>query len=436
MPKDVQPKINLSELPLELVDQILKHLDAISLAKSRQVCRSWRALLSQQKYNLFWRSACFRDIGKDVLIELRGDCADSAFSSNVIVWEDVYKEWYRSRHIGKWPFVVTELKGHKGPIWDVKFSGDQVVTSGQDCTIRIWDSWTTHCITTVQAHRDSVSSIALRKSTGLLSSADLPHDLMVSGSRDCLVKVWDLKTLLLTPFHPLTSPSCLVTLHGHTACINCVTVHSNFAASASDDCCVLVWDITKGHCYYEISNLGNWVKFVRLWKDELLLCVTDNNDILLWRVRDKSLSSIAVKDASVDSSCAVTVSGVLGAVLRGKSALILTQHDGLSVWENEQGHLLHNITLNGLHGNNVPRGECLAMRGALVAIGTRSGAVYIYHVDGKWEDQFSKAHCLLHVSKSPITAVALDDDGLGPAVVAAGEDGIVKVYRWFPASAT
>ena len=27
------------------------------------------------------------------------------------------------------------------------------------------------------------------------------------------------------------------------------------------------------------------------------------------------------------------------------------------------------------------------MRGALVAIGTRSGAVYIYHVDGKWEDQ-------------------------------------------------
>ena len=125
MPKDVQPKINLSELPLELVDQILKHLDAISLAKSRQVCRSWRALLSQQKYNLFWRSACFRDIGKDVLIELRGDCADSAFSSNVIVWEDVYKEWYRSRHIGKWPFVVTELKGHKGEKCFIIFPGSR-----------------------------------------------------------------------------------------------------------------------------------------------------------------------------------------------------------------------------------------------------------------------------------------------------------------------
>ena len=42
--------------------------------------------------------------------------------------------------------------------------------------------------------------------------------------------------------------------------------------------------VFQGHCYYEISNLGNWVKFVRLWKDELLLCVTDNNDILLWYV--------------------------------------------------------------------------------------------------------------------------------------------------------
>ena len=64
--------MNLSELPWELIDEILKRLDAISLAKSRQVCRSWRSLHSQPKYKLLWRRSCLRDIPGDVLIELTG----------------------------------------------------------------------------------------------------------------------------------------------------------------------------------------------------------------------------------------------------------------------------------------------------------------------------------------------------------------------------
>ena len=114
--------MKVSELPLELIDEILKRLDAVSLAKSRQVCRLWRSLHSQPKYKLVWRSACYRDIGGDVLIELTkgiaavfGDKAPSTLSStDSIDWEAIYKEWYRSRHIGKWPSMVTELEGHRG----------------------------------------------------------------------------------------------------------------------------------------------------------------------------------------------------------------------------------------------------------------------------------------------------------------------------------
>ena len=69
---------------------------------------------------------------------------------------------------------------------------------------------------------------------GSLPHADTPHDLIVSGSRDCCVKVWDLKT-------PDTS---LLTLYGHTACINSVAVDTNLVASSSDDCSVRLWDIT------------------------------------------------------------------------------------------------------------------------------------------------------------------------------------------------
>ncbi|KAK2554270.1 F-box/WD repeat-containing protein 7 [Acropora cervicornis] len=381
------------KLPLELIDEILKHLDAISLARSRQVCRSWRDLHSQRKYNLVWRNACFREIGEDVLIELRGSNADLSASSDMD-WEDLYKEWYRSRHIGEWPSVITELRGHTGPVWDVKFSGDRVISCGQDFTIRIWDTWTTQCISTILGHRNSICSIALRISLSKPSGAtNSPHDLLVSGSRDCSVKVWDLNSLLLAPYQPPTSSSCLVTFHGHTACVNCVAVDSNLVASASDDCSVRVWDLTTGQCHYVLRGLENWVKFVRLWKQELLLCVTDSNFLHIrylvnidpqGQAHDtKPYSSVLLQDESADSSLVI-----LGAVLRGKTVLVLTQNDGLFVWENgSQCSILQNVTLNGHNANNIPRGECLAMRGALVAIGTRSGAVYIYHIDGKWKNQ-------------------------------------------------
>lgn len=70
---------------------------------------------------------------------------------------------------------------------------------------------------------------------GLSPHADIPHDLIVSGSKDCSVKVWDMKTPCAT---------AVLTCHGHTACVNCVAVVENTAASASDDCSVRVWDIT------------------------------------------------------------------------------------------------------------------------------------------------------------------------------------------------
>ena len=50
---------------------------------------------------------------------------------------------------------------------------------------------------------------------------------------------------------------------------------------------------------------------------------------------------------------------------------------------------IHNFSLIGEHTQNVQRGECLAMHGALVAIGTRSGTVFVYHLNGKWKDQVS-----------------------------------------------
>lgn len=69
---------------------------------------------------------------------------------------------------------------------------------------------------------------------GISPDADIPHDLVISGSKDCSVKVWNMNQPCL---------SAVLTSHGHTACVNCVAARENIAASAADDCSVRVWDI-------------------------------------------------------------------------------------------------------------------------------------------------------------------------------------------------
>ena len=124
--------MRLSEVPVKLIVEILKHLDTISLARSRKVCRAWRALHEQPQYKQLWRQACLRDIGRDCLIELTGDrriftdndLGRSSAPSNQsqqenIDWKAIYQRWFRSCHIGKWPCMTTELKGHSCKIYSV-----------------------------------------------------------------------------------------------------------------------------------------------------------------------------------------------------------------------------------------------------------------------------------------------------------------------------
>ena len=66
--------------------------------------------------------------------------------------------------------------------------------------------------------------------------SDTPHDLLASGSRDCSVKIWNMKE---------GSGVAVATCHGHNGPINCISFGDNsFLASASEDCSVRIWRIS------------------------------------------------------------------------------------------------------------------------------------------------------------------------------------------------
>lgn len=81
---------------------------------------------------------------------------------------------------------LVEFKGHSNFCFSVKFSpqGNLLVTGSFDETVKIWDIRTGECISTLPAHSDPV--------TGVDFNCD--GTCIVSASHDGLIRIWDLAT--------------------------------------------------------------------------------------------------------------------------------------------------------------------------------------------------------------------------------------------------
>ncbi|KAF8604510.1 WD40 repeat-like protein [Ceratobasidium sp. AG-I] len=138
--------------------------------------------------------------------------------------------------------VVQVYKGHTGPVTCLAFfeplpkSGRMLLLSGAwDQTIRAWDTETGALISTTNAHADFLKSLLV-----------VPHlNLLVSGSSDKHIKLWDLTALS----SPTTHAAPLVQIGsttGHTRPVECLA-HDPSAGdrvySADSMGVVKAWDV-------------------------------------------------------------------------------------------------------------------------------------------------------------------------------------------------
>ena len=124
------------------------------------------------------------------------------------------------------PVALPALEGHTNVAWSIKASGSMVLSGSHDDTVRLWDLRTgSRCVRTMEGHSHGVVSVDMDESCRTA----------VSGSGDTTVRLWD-----------LGSGRCSATMEGHSSSLQDVVMHesgSRFLSSGGDDGTVKAWAI-------------------------------------------------------------------------------------------------------------------------------------------------------------------------------------------------
>ena len=123
------------------------------------------------------------------------------------------------------PALLRLLEGHSGLVTSVAVEGNVVVSGSLDKTIRVWDRESGKALRVLEGHSEFVTSVAV---TG---------NVVVSGSIDETIRIWDRE-----------SGKMLRVLEGHSDWVNSVAVTGNLVVSGSDDKTIRIWNRYSGAC--------------------------------------------------------------------------------------------------------------------------------------------------------------------------------------------
>lgn len=151
------------------------------------------------------------------------------------------------------------LEGHKSRIWSVSASKDsQLVVSGSgDKSIKLWDIEHRRCLNTLQGHTGDVYAVQYH-----------PGDRhVVSGGYDKVVRLHDLHT-----------GQAVQAFSGHGLAVAALTFNSlgNLVVTGSKDHSVRFWDVSSGLCVKSITSHLGEVSSVQLQGNLLLTSSKDN----------------------------------------------------------------------------------------------------------------------------------------------------------------
>ncbi|XP_057309670.1 U5 small nuclear ribonucleoprotein 40 kDa protein-like [Hydractinia symbiolongicarpus] len=230
---------------IEVLNEQQKSLAAVSRSSSLQAPIM---LLTGHEGEIF--CSRFHPSGKTL--------ASAGFDRQIYLW-NVYGDCEN--------FAV--LKGHAGAILDMHYTpdGDTLVTCSSDKTIALWNYDTGAKIKKFKGHSSFVNSCC---------PARRGPELVVSGSDDCTVKLWDRRKK--------TAVQTFQNTYQVTAV--CFNDNSSQIMSAGIDNLIKVWDLRKNDVLFSMSGHTDSVTGFRLSPDgSFLLSNSMDNTVRIWDIR-------------------------------------------------------------------------------------------------------------------------------------------------------
>ncbi len=181
------------------------------------------------------------------------------------------------------------LRGHTGPIAILAFcpkraEGNQtqrtVMASGSfDQTLRLWDVQTGELLAALEGHTAPILSTAF--------SAD--GALLMSGSDDQTVRMWDVSGITAGAEPPTQPEQMKQVLQGHFGTVTTLAVQPQrvngpmLMVSGSNDKTLRVWDAHDGHPLATLSGHSKWLQAVIVTAEgRLLASGSDGRGLRIW----------------------------------------------------------------------------------------------------------------------------------------------------------
>lgn len=319
----------VSILPKEVALSVFSYLDATTLCHAAQVSQTWRELADDDS---LWHKMCEQHIDKKcakcgwglplldktrsqavrkrpLLTPVQLACGPSSLPNNDLKnndnnrkrhksnnynstiesisseplpltipkiikrpWKDVYSErLVVERNWRNNNYKVLTLRGHTDGVMCVQFDEilKIVVTGSFDKTVRVWDLETGQLRQTLTGHSRCVRALQFDDAK------------LVTGSMDHCLKIWNYQT-----------GQCIRTLEGHTGGVLSLHFDSRIMASGSTDHTIRVWNFEVSECCTLLGHT-EWVNSVRICHEgAMLVSSSDDSTIRLWDLQNRSCTRV------------------------------------------------------------------------------------------------------------------------------------------------
>ena len=155
-----------------------------------------------------------------------------------------------------------ELKGHLGCInCIIQLSNGNLLTGGDDSSIRIWDIKTYENILTFEEHFARVTCLI-----------EISKDIIASGSFDTSIRLWN-----------LNEKKCYLQLCEHLNWVLCLYILKDYSlCSGGGDNLIIIWNVKKGISKKILKGHSDLINCISQLNNDNIISSSDDKSIRIW----------------------------------------------------------------------------------------------------------------------------------------------------------